>query len=867
MAELLERDRQLMELRDALTTAADGHGMVMLVTGEPGIGKSSLIRSFLDELPPTTRVFAGSCDDLTTPRAFGPLRDAVRWRGGPLAEAMADPGNRDGVFSALLEELSHPRDVSVLVVEDMHWGDDATLDVLQYVVRRIDSLRALIVLTFRDEERAGEHPLLSLLGASAGPRVRRLPLPRLSPQAVAMLCSARNRDCNEVFAVTAGNPFFVTEMLSLDGDAIPATVVDAVLSRVVLQLDADTRRAVERLSVVPNPVGHRLVDALVGGLEPLSEAEERGIIRVDRERVTFRHEIARRALLQSLPTARRLSYHRDVLAALRADPNSDAAQVLHHATAVGDVDAIVDVGPHAAEEAARAGARRQALMHLELLIAHLDRFPDPTCAGLLEAHAQESHFAAHTEAAITSQQRAVDLRRRLGDAVALGDALRWLSRMQWWHGDSAAAEVSAGEAIAILEARAPDTPALAMAYSAHAQLMMLAHRDREAVAMAERAVALARRLGEDVILSHALNNLGTSLERLGDKDGEECIEESLAVAMSVGADEHACRSYLNHAWITIDRHSYAQARAILAEAMSFAERCEQLGFLSYLRGLRARLELETGDFRAAESDARHVIALPELTGVTNMHSWYVLGRIETRRGDASAWATLKTAARQAHQTGELQRLAPVAVARAEYAWHHGDQAAGHEALQSANRLADDLGHEGRMKLETSYWLWKCGGEVVLDGAHPWALQVNGRWREAAAEWERLGCPYEQALALAESDDEDRIRAAIDLLDSIGADATARMFRQQLRERGARSIPRGRTATTRANPGGLTERQVDVLELLAQGLTNAEIAERLVVSIRTVDHHVSAILHKLNVESRQQAADRARVLLAQAATSS
>src|SRR4051794_38287974 len=128
MVGLLERDLHLAALRDALTTAADGHGLVMLVTGEPGIGKSSLIRSFLDELPPATRVFVGSCDDLTTPRAFGPLRDAVRWRGGPLAEAMADPGNRDGVFSALPGGLSHPPAVSAPVIEAMPWGAAPTLE-------------------------------------------------------------------------------------------------------------------------------------------------------------------------------------------------------------------------------------------------------------------------------------------------------------------------------------------------------------------------------------------------------------------------------------------------------------------------------------------------------------------------------------------------------------------------------------------------------------------------------------------------------------------------------------------------------------------------------------------------------------------
>jgi DNA-binding CsgD family transcriptional regulator/tetratricopeptide (TPR) repeat protein len=864
MVMLLERGPQLQALREAMTDASTGDGLVLLVTGEPGIGKSTLVRAFLGELAPGTRVFVGACDDLTTPRALGPLRDAVRWRGGPLADALAESGNREGVFNAVIEELSHPRDVTLLVVEDIHWADDATLDVLQYVVRRIDSVRALLVLTYRDEELTSEHPLLSLVGASAGPRVRRLPLSRLSLNAVGELSAERHRDAEAIFAVSGGNPFFVTEMLSLDSDEVPATVVDAVLGR-VQQLDADTRRAVERLSVIPTNVPHRLVDALVGGLEPLSDAEQRGILRVDRERVSFRHEIARRALEQSLQGTRRLAYHRDVLAALRADPAADPAQVLHHAAAVGDVDVIVEVGPGVAEEASCAGAHRQSVGYLDLLLEHIDRFPTARQACLVENHAMESYWTGHVADAVASQRRAVELRRQLPDAEALGDALRWLSRIHWWEGDSEAAEANALEAIAILEAGAPDTATLAMAYSAHAQLLMLALRDHEAVETAERAVALARRLGEDDVLSHALNNLGTSLHRLDDARGKTLLQESLAVALRVGADEQACRAYVNLAWGVVDDHEYVEAARILDEGITFAEAREQIAFLSYLHGLRARLELEIGNVRAAEVDASYVLTLPAMTGVTTVPALCVMGRLQARRGDPGAMATLDRAFVLARRSGELQRLAPVAVARAELAWLDAEIGRSREELRSAyERLVGEVGHADRLRLETAYWLWKTGAPVEETADHPWVLQIAGRWQEAAARWKELGCPYERALALSEGDDEAALLEALDIVDEMGADETARLFRRQLRERGVRTVPRGRTATTRANPAGLTERQVDVLNLMAEGLTNAEIADRLVVSIRTVDHHVSAILHKLDVSSRQEAAERAQVILADGA---
>src|SRR3954470_6936950 len=163
MGGLLERDDQLAVLADATTSAGGGSGAVVLVHGEPGVGKSSLVRTYLQRLSADTRTFVGACDDLITPRALGPFRDAVRWRGGPLADSINRDGDRDQVFNAVLEELSHPRDVTVLVVEDVHWADDATLDVLQLVVRRIDTLRAVVVLTYREDEIRDDHPLRAIL--------------------------------------------------------------------------------------------------------------------------------------------------------------------------------------------------------------------------------------------------------------------------------------------------------------------------------------------------------------------------------------------------------------------------------------------------------------------------------------------------------------------------------------------------------------------------------------------------------------------------------------------------------------------------------------------------------------------------------
>src|SRR4051794_30560944 len=214
MGGLLEREQELEALVTATTNAAGGSGALMLVHGEPGIGKTSLVRAYLSRLPRDTRTFVGGCDALTTPRALGPLRDAVRWRGGPLATAMENGAKRDDVFDAIIEELSHPRDVTVLVVEDVHWADDATLDVLHFVIRRIQDLRAIVVLTYRDNEVDEQHPLQQLLAAAAGRALCHVQVPRLSESAVATLSGDSGHDIAALYAVTGGNAFFVTETLA-----------------------------------------------------------------------------------------------------------------------------------------------------------------------------------------------------------------------------------------------------------------------------------------------------------------------------------------------------------------------------------------------------------------------------------------------------------------------------------------------------------------------------------------------------------------------------------------------------------------------------------------------------------------------------
>ncbi|MDN3025811.1 LuxR family transcriptional regulator [Streptomyces sp. S.PB5] len=851
---LLEREPELTRLASAAREAALGAGSVALVFGEAGIGKSSLVKAMPDRLPGKARVLVGQCDDLATRRPLGPFRDLVGSVGADLARAVMEGGDRHRVYEALHGELAGTPHPAVLVVEDVHWADEASLDALRFLVRRMEQLPALLVLTYRDDELNRGHPLRHLLGqVSRTPRVHRLPLARLSLDAVRTLSASRRLDPAQVYEVTSGNPFFVAEIVAAGGTGgVPPTVVDAVLAR-LRGLDAATVDALEQLAVVPSAVERPLIDALLtDGVAALAEPEQRGLLAVVPERAAFRHELIRRAVADSLPAARRIELNRNVLAALVARPGSDAARIVHHADQAGDLDAVARYGPDAAKDAASAGAHREAAAQLRLVLRERHRYGPAELADLLERYAVESYTIADSAAAVSAQRDAVALRRSLGDTLALGADLRWLSRIHWWAGDADQAQEAAREAVAVLE-HAGDDRLLALAVSNTAQLRMLSDRYTEAVEHGERAIALARKADDAAILSHALNNVGTARWRAGDPGGRRQVEESLDVALAAGEVEHACRSYANLIWNLLDHLQYAEADLFLPPAMDLADRAEHLGFLNYLHVELAMRRLAAADWEEAEKHAEYGMhdfvpaRCPALT---------VLARVRTRCGRPGAAELLTEAREIAVRTRELQRTGPVAAALAEAAWLRGDPAAVVAAARPVHAQAERVpGIPYRAEL--GYWLTKAGHPVSLDDSdHPYALQARGRWRAAAARWQEAGCPYEHAGALAESPDPADKLTALTALDALGAEPRAHLLRTELRGIGVRHIPRGPLAATRENPAGLTRRQAQVMRLLAEGLTNAEIAARLVVSVRTVDNHVRAILDKLDAPTRRHAADRA-----------
>jgi DNA-binding CsgD family transcriptional regulator/tetratricopeptide (TPR) repeat protein len=855
---LLERGESLSLLADLLDRVRTGsEGRLVLVGGEAGVGKTALLRRFCEMQGDAVRAFWGSCEPLRTPRPLGPLVDVAGAIGGELEDLVAEAGRPHDVAVALLQELrgGPPK---VLVLEDVHWADEATLDVLAVLAGRVASSPVLVLASYRDDELDRSEQLRFVLGELVR-RPGRLKVEPLSPAAVAELAEPYGVDGLELHARTGGNPFFVTEVLAAGGgEQVPDTVRDAVLARAA-RLSAPARRLLGAIAIVPGQVELWLLEALAEELvDRLEECVASGMLIAGRAHVAFRHELARLAVDEAISPERRLALHRAVVDALVAHGGDapDLAALAHHAEEAQDAVGVLRWAPRAAERAARLRAHREAAAQYARALRFADGQQLELRAEFLACRAAECYLTSQLDEAISAQQEALECHRRLGDAHGEGNALRVLSRLLFFAGRAAEAEPLAVEAIELLE-RQPAGHELAMAYANLAQRRMVVHDVAEAVDWGNRAIELGRRLGDTEAEVYALSNVAAAEFRTDAAEGRLRLEAALALAQRHGHEEHAAMTFSRLVMFPVLHRRYDIALDHLGPGLEY---CTQRGldtFRLYLLGFRARLQLDLGDWDAAADSAGLVLRDPRSAQLARTWALTTLGLLRARRGDADATVSLAEAHAMAAPTFELDRIAQVAAARAEAAWLSGDHTSVRALTDAAFTLALDRQSPWAVG-EVACWRWRAGllDEPPAAAAEPYARQIRGDWQRAAALWDEIGCPYEAALALAEADDRDALRQAFDELQRMGAEPAATMVARRLRQRGARGLPRGPRRSTRQNPAQLTAREIEVLELVAEGLGNREIAGRLFLSEKTVAHHVSAILRKLDVRTRAQASAQA-----------
>jgi DNA-binding CsgD family transcriptional regulator/tetratricopeptide (TPR) repeat protein len=546
------------------------------------------------------------------------------------------------------------------------------------------------------------------------------------------------------------------------------------------------------------------------------------------------------------------------LAALAVPSNGsvDEARVAHHAYEAGDPDAVLTHAPLAADLAARVGAHRQAAEHLDHAVRYAARLP--TAAMQIDLWRRlgfERTTLAQMDDGVTAYWTAIDLCRASGDRVQEGELLSRLGMVLTSAGRQQEALALVERGLALLEPLGP-RPELAYAYLNRSAQHMLAREFASAESRGLQAIEMAERLDRPDMLCQALIQSGIGLLMSGAEAGHTRILKGIDVARELGMQGAVALGYSQLGSGAGEVRRYDLAVPALETGLAYCIEHELAAQSAYIKSWLSRCHLEQGRWTVASDLCAEVLDDPRPLGIARMVAVTVLGRLRARRGDPGVWEPLDESLALARENGHLQRIWPAAVARAEAAWLAGHLDSEVPLLVEAYELADNVDYPWPTG-ELSCWLARAGHPPgsPKPAAEPFRLALEGRHAEAAAAWEAIGCRFDAGIVLLDSDDEHLVRTALASFDALGSRPAARLAANRLRQLGAR-VPRGPNATTRANPGGLTGREREVVALLVEGLRNAEIGERLMISAKTVDHHVSSLLTKLGVTSRQAAAAKA-----------
>jgi DNA-binding CsgD family transcriptional regulator/tetratricopeptide (TPR) repeat protein len=851
---LLEREAQLASLREYAGEAQQGEGRLVLIAGEAGVGKSALVEQMQHGLPEATWCW-GACDGLFTPRPLGPLFDIASKLGGELMELCAADAPREALFSALLRQVAVAAELHVLVVEDIHWADEATIDLLRFLGARVREAPVLLLATYRDEGLTATDPLRIALGDLASQRsVRRISLPPLSADAVAVLARRSGLDPAALYRLTGGNPFYVSQAVQAGMSEVPASARDAVLARAA-RLGSDSRAVLDAAALIGTRVELALLEKVTDC--PPSAIDEllvSGLLTGDGMVLQFRHEIARLAVEGAVPAHRRSAIHARILASLQALGCDDDARMAHYAEAAGDGRAALRHASAAALRAAALASHHEAAAQFERALRFTDGADPVTAASLHDGFAYQAALLDRWQEAADARGRALALWRDVGDRLREGDTLRWLACSLCSLSRGGEAIATARAAIALLEPLGP-TAELAWAYASLATMWMVRGANADAIELGRRAQAVAGPLGLTEVLSDALNSEACAVRAAGGK-WAGMLRQALDAALAGRHEAQVARAYVNLQACYVADQDWAVAERYFTEGVAYCDDHDITTYSIFMRSERTSARVRTGRWDEAVAICHELLHQGGPSPNIRLCPLNRLGTIRARRGEPGAWECLDEASELADGAGEPQSIVPVRLARAEAFWLRGKLA---DARREAELADDAVGGCDRWdRGAVAVWLQRTGSARPPRGelAAPYRRQVDGDLIGAGRLWTDLGCPYEAGLALLGSADEASLREALRIFTDLGALATVRLTRQKMRRLAIRSIPAGPRTATREHPLGLTRREREVLVLICAGYTDAEIAGKLFISVKTVGHHVSAVLAKLGVPTRGAAATQA-----------
>ena len=851
---LLERESSLASLAEYAQEARRGEGRLVLVAGEAGVGKSALVEQMAGDVP-DARWSWGACDGLFTPRPLGPLFDLADQLGGELLDLCRAGAPREQLFGALLRQVSEPGPLNVAVIEDVHWADEATIDLLRFLGRRVRNAAVLLIVTYRDDGSVASDPLRLALGELARQRTtRRIALAPLSAEAVRVLAAGSGLEATALFRLTGGNPFYVCEVVQAGMGEVPASARDAVLARAV-SLGGESRDLLDIAALIGTRVELRLLESVMSyRSSSVDELIASGLLAGDGGWLKFRHEIARLTVEQAIASHRRGVLYGRILAALQVQGCDDDARMAFHAEAAADGPAVLRYAPSAARRATELGSHREAAAQFERALRFAAEADPATAAELYDGLAYEVSLLDRLQDAADARQRALELWRAAGDQLREGDTMRRLSRTMGRLCRGREAVVAAEDAVSILEPLGPSTE-LAWAYAGLATQRLMDAERPAAIELALRAQAIAEPLDVPEVLSDALNTQGCASACLG-REWSGLLGRALEIALSEGLEEQAGRAFTNFYGTYSVQRRFTEGERYYLDGIAYCDERDITTWATSLRGERTSVLEKTGRWDEAVALSAELLDRADPSPINRVYPLSKLGLIRGRRGEPGAWEHLDEAMTAADRSGEPQRIVPVRLARAEVYWLEGKTGeAGREV-----ELADDgsANCDAWDRGAVAVWLRRTASARPPrhDVAEPYQRMLEGDQARAAQLWTALGCRYEAAMALLDATDEPALREALSIFTGLGASASARITRQKMRRRGIRSIPAGPRTVTRAHPLGLTQREREVLELICDGRTNAEIAAQLFISAKTVDHHVSAVLAKLDAPTRRAAASQA-----------